>query len=156
MKQLCVLVIATVMFPLGLRARGNAQRVGAQPTVERSDHRQPGAIVVQNYYYAKAGKADEVYRWRLHASDVRAKLGFPRGRVLHRIGADLQAVASEDLPDVIWECEYASAEARERDSRAVGANSEFQEVQKHMGTLTRRFARGRYEVEEPPPSDNKR
>jgi len=104
-------------------------------------------IVVQNYYYANPGQADEVYRWRLHASDVREKLGFPRGRVLRR-GVSRNEMPNE-LPDVIWECEYPSIEARERDAKEVAATPEFQAVQKHMGTLIRRFERGTYEAEEP-------
>ena len=43
-------------------------------------------MVVHNGYYAKPGQAEAVYQWRLHASDVRAQLGFPPGRVLRRIG----------------------------------------------------------------------
>lgn len=103
------------------------------------------AIVVQNYYYAKPGQADAVYRWRLHASDVREKLGFPRGRVLLRKAT--APGSTEELPDVIWECEYPSLEARDQDSKAVGATPEFQAVQDHMATLIRRFERGVYEVE---------
>jgi hypothetical protein len=39
------------------------------------------------------GKAEDVYRVRLHASDVLEKLGLPRGHVLRRQGN------SETLPD---------------------------------------------------------
>jgi hypothetical protein len=52
-----------------------------QPEV-RAAPSQP--LVVQNYYYALPGKAADVYLWRLHASDVRAKLGLARGRVLDK------------------------------------------------------------------------
>ncbi len=101
------------------------------------------AVVVQNYYYAKPGKADQVYQWRLHASDVRVKLGFARGRVLRRINSG----DAKELPDVIWECDYPTTDAREREAAAVGAAPEFQAVQKHMSTLIRRFERGNYRVE---------
>ena len=100
----------------------------------------PDVIVVQNYYYAKPGQAAEVYQWRLHASDVRVKLGFLRGRVLRNLSP------KKDQPDVIWECEYPSAEAREREAAAVGAAVEFQAVQNHMSTLIGRFDRGTYSV----------
>ena len=33
-------------------------------------------ILVQNQYFPKPGKEEEVYQWRLHASDVRIKLGL--------------------------------------------------------------------------------
>ena len=46
------------------------------------------AIVVQNYYWAKEGKIDEVYAHRLYASEVRDSLGLAVGRVLKRIGTN--------------------------------------------------------------------
>jgi len=39
-------------------------------------------IIVQNYYWAKEGKIDEVYAHRLYASQVRDSLGLAVGRVL--------------------------------------------------------------------------
>ncbi len=92
-------------------------------------------IVVHNYYYAKPGQQDAVYQWRLHASDVRARLGFPPGRVLRRLGD------SDTQPDVIWECTYPDLAARQRDVRAVEATAEFQAVMQHMRTLINRFER---------------
>ena len=106
-----------------------------------------GAVMAQNYYYAKPGKAEEVYRWRLHASEVLARLGFPRGRVLRHIGKPAKGTA-QALPDVIWQCEYPSEHARAREYAAVSANPEFQAVEKHMETLLRRFQAGTYEVQE--------
>lgn len=106
-----------------------------------------GPVMAENYYYAKPGKAAEVYRWRLHASDVRARLGFPRGRVLRYIGKAAPAGTSGDVPDVIWECEYASEQARVRDYAAITANPAFQAVEKHMETLLRRFESGTYQVQ---------
>lgn len=154
MKRTFVLVIAAaVVVTFAGRIAGSGQSAS-------SEHVTPSdvpnsTVVVQNYYYAQPGKAEEVYQWRVHASDVREKLGFPRGRVLRRIEIKGQTATSEDLPDVIWQCEYTSAESRERDSKAVGATPEFQAVQKHMATLTRHFARGTYQVEEPPPPSAK-
>jgi hypothetical protein len=83
-----------------------------QPEV-RAAPSQP--LVVQNYYYALPGKAADVYLWRLHASDVRAKLGLARGRVLRRVSNPKSDNVLPALPDVIWECDYSSAEAREAD-----------------------------------------
>ena len=92
-------------------------------------------IVVQNMYWAKPGKAEEVYQWRLHASDVRVKLGLKRGRVLRRQGD------SSTLPDVLWECEYPSAAERAKDVATTGQSAEFKQVQEHMQTLTSQFDR---------------
>jgi hypothetical protein len=102
------------------------------------------AIVVQNYYYARPGKAEEVYRWRLHASDVRASLGLSRGRVLlpdHRQDAGPDSKPSKDAPDVIWECDYPSRAAREADLKRLEASHTFDAVEKHMDTLIRDFRR---------------
>ena len=101
-------------------------------------------LVVQNYYYALPGNATDVYLWRLHASDVRAKLGLPRGRVLRRL-PDPKSDTRGALPDVIWECEYSSREAREADVARLDKSVEFAEVEKHMDTLIRNFRRVMFE-----------
>ncbi|MGH9366213.1 MAG: hypothetical protein ACRD3M_00890 [Thermoanaerobaculia bacterium] len=93
-------------------------------------------IVVGNFYYAKTGKAAEVLAHRRHACDVLAKLGVPRGRVYRRLQG-----SSPDLPDVIWECEYPDAAARERALGVVASSKEFDGVMAHMQTLLRRFER---------------
>ena len=43
-------------------------------------------IVEETSYFALPGKAEDVYRVRLHACDVLEKLGLPRGHVLRRQG----------------------------------------------------------------------
>jgi hypothetical protein len=91
-------------------------------------------FIVQNNYWALRGKAEEVFQWRIHASDVRERLGLPRGQVLRRQGN------SETLPDVIWQMEYQHEAERLADVK-VADGPEFQEVIKHMNTLTRRFER---------------
>ena len=93
---------------------------------------QKQGFMVQNNYWALAGKAEEVYQWRMHASDVRAMLGLPRGQVLRRQGN------SEVLPDVIWQIEYLNEAERVNDTTVSRAGG-FQEVVNHMSTLTRRF-----------------
>jgi ketosteroid isomerase-like protein len=100
-------------------------------------------IVVQNIYYPKPGKDDEVYQWRLHASDVRAKLGLPYGRVLKKISGDATYF-------VVWECDYPSPAAREADVKALDQSAEFTKVQEHMGTLIQKFERNTWEVKELP------
>lgn len=105
-----------------------------------------GDIVVQNSYYALPGKEEEVYRWRLHASDVRAKLGLLRGRILRRIAVAENVEDSLMLPDVIWECEYPSNEARLNERKRLAESAEFNEVKRHMKTLLRSFQRGIFEV----------
>jgi hypothetical protein len=102
-----------------------------------------GIIIVQNYYFAKPGMAEEVYSWRIHASDVREKLGLRRGRVLRRIGE------ANQQPDVIWECEYPDAASRDAELKVLENNAEFDAVVKHMGTLIDHFGRAAWQVEPP-------
>ena len=108
-----------------------------------------GAIVVQNYYYARSGKADEVYAWRIHASDVRVKLGLPRGRILRRVPAARSVGSASAMADVIWECDYPSLAARTAEVARLGASAEFAAVEKHMDTLITDFRRAVFEGEAP-------
>jgi hypothetical protein len=104
-------------------------------------------VIVQNYYFARADKADEVFRWRLHASDVRVALGLPRGRVLRRLASPAGDTDSAAAPDVIWECEYPNTQARDADVARLGQSDEFRQVEAHMDTLIREFRRGIYEAQ---------
>lgn len=98
-------------------------------------------ILIQNYYYPKPEKEKEVYEWRLHASEVREKLGLPKGRVLKKINGT-------SGPYVIWECEYASLEAREKDIELLDKSEEFKKVQEHMSTLIEKFERSVWEIDD--------
>jgi ketosteroid isomerase-like protein len=98
-------------------------------------------IVVQNLYYPKAGKEKEVLETRQRASEVRAKLGLPVGRIL------LRTSESSSQPYIIWECEYHSLKAREDDVAALDRSEEFTKVQQHMGTLLEKFDRSMWQVE---------
>jgi len=100
-------------------------------------------IIVQNYYWAKPGLAVDVYQQRLLASSVREKYGHPVGRILQNI------TENDSLPDVIWECEYSSLKAREKDVARLGKNEEFSRVAKKMGSLIEKFDRATFEVTAP-------
>lgn len=99
-------------------------------------------IVVQNLYYPKSGKEEQVFQWRLHASEVRVKLGLPAGRVFRKISGDATYY-------VVWECDYPSPAAREADVRKIDQSPEFTKVQEHMGTLIQKFKRNIWEVNYP-------
>jgi hypothetical protein len=104
------------------------------------------AVIVQNFYYALPGKADDVYRWRLHASEIRARLGLAVGRVLRRTQASGDDVEDAELPDVVWECEYPNAKARAADLARLNTSTEFNSVETHMQTLIRQFRRAVFTV----------
>lgn len=97
-------------------------------------------IVVLNQYWAKEGKIEEVYKHRLYASEIRKKLGLAVGRVL------LNTKLDGESPHVIWECEYSSIEAREKDTKLLIESGQFDDVMKKMRTLIDKFKRRIYEV----------
>lgn len=99
------------------------------------------AIVVQNHYYPKSGLEQQVLETRLRASAVRRELGLEVGRVLVRTNpVDGQSY-------VVWECDYPSLEAREKDAAAAEGAAAFKAVQAKMGGLTARFERIVWKVE---------
>jgi hypothetical protein len=102
-----------------------------------------GSIVVRNSYWAKPGLEEAVYRHRLYASEVRREQGLAVGRVLMRLEE------SEGAPDVVWECEYESSEARQLDLEQLTASGAFEDVMEHMGTLIERFDRTVWRVGDP-------
>lgn len=95
-------------------------------------------IVSYNFYYARSGNAAAVLEQRLRASDVRAKLGLPRGRTISRIEGDA------GLPDVIWRLEFADMESQDADMEARAASPEFEAIRHGMRQLYRRFERPLY------------
>lgn len=106
----------------------------AKPTFAVPDP--PRRIVFQNRYYAKPGKAEEVYQWRLHASDVRVALGLRRGQVYRGAGGD--------QPDAVWQLELSPEEAAAELERGNVVSAQFDPVAEHMSTLLRHFERRRY------------
>jgi hypothetical protein len=96
----------------------------------------PRKIVFQNRYYAKPGKEEEVYQWRLHASDVRVQLGLRRGEVYRGAGGD--------QPDAVWQLELSPEDAIAELERGKVVSAQFDPVAEHMSTLLRHFERRRY------------
>jgi hypothetical protein len=97
-----------------------------------------GSVVEQTAYFAKPGLADKVYEHRLHASEVRQKIGLPAGRVFRRVGG------TGELADVVWQLEYADQHALDHDLAVRAQSREFEEVRATMGTLIDKFSRGFY------------
>jgi len=99
-------------------------------------------ILALNFYYAKPGEEDAVRRQRLLASDVRVKIGIPRGQVLWL------AKGTPELPTVMWVCPFEDAAAHEADMWKRHLSREFEEVRSRMRTLYRRFERVLYAVDD--------
>jgi hypothetical protein len=84
-------------------------------------------------YYALPGRADAVLAQRRQASEIRARLGLPAGRIFKKLeGAG---------PDVRWECVFDSRAEYERDLAARGLSEEFTRARGDMHTLLERFER---------------
>lgn len=100
-----------------------------------------GHILVQNLYFPKPGKEKEVYELRLYASNVIAKLGAPKGRVLKR-------KKISDRPYVMWECEYSSTKERKRAITIASQSAEFKHVEDRMEQLVNNFKRITWQIAE--------
>jgi hypothetical protein len=130
--RLIAVGVAALAIAGALKAAEPASSSTAQFTVPDP----PRRIVFQNRYYAKPGKAEEVYQWRLHASDVRVQLGLARGQVFRGAGGD--------EPDAIWQLELSPAEAAAELAQMKKVRTQFDPVAEHMSTLLRHFERRRY------------
>jgi hypothetical protein len=97
-----------------------------------------GPVIEQTAYFAKLGLADKVYEQRIHASEIREKIGLSAGRVFRRVGG------TGDLADVMWQLEYADQQALDRDLEVRAQSREFEQVRATMSTLTDKFSRGFY------------
>jgi hypothetical protein len=95
-------------------------------------------IVSYNFYYAKPGNAAAVLQQRIKASDVRAQLGLPRGRIISKVEGD------GDWPDVIWRLDFADMAAQDADMQARADSPEFEAIRQGMRQLYRRFERPLY------------
>jgi hypothetical protein len=101
------------------------------------------SIVVLNMYYAKPGMENEVLKTRQNASNIRASIGLPRGRILRRINE------AEELPDVLWECEFPDIAAHDRDMAARADSDAFEDVRSRMRSVASRFERTLWRVAYP-------
>lgn len=138
-------LIAAVVLAIGQTQTKDASLDGHTPPGIKAPQKQPAKVtVLQVFYYAKPGKADEVFSHRQHVSDLLQKLGLPRGRVMRRAGG------SDDQPDVLWECEFPNVAARDHFLEVAGASLEFVEARKYMTTLVTKAERIDWEVQEPP------
>ena len=137
-------LIAAAVIAIGQTDNNDASpNDHAKPGIKEPQNQPGGVTVLQVFYYAKPGKADEVLSHRQHVSDILEKLGLPRGRVMRRVGG------SDDQPDVMWECEFPNVAARDHFLEVAAASSEFVEARKYMTTLVSKAERRDWEVPRP-------
>jgi dipeptidyl aminopeptidase/acylaminoacyl peptidase len=99
-------------------------------------------IVERTHYYARPGRASDVLATRRRASDVRTRLGLPRGVITLASGHEGGG------PDVAWECAFESAERHAQDLEVRAVSPEFTAVRAEMGALLARFERHVWRVDE--------
>lgn len=137
MNRIRLIVLALLLSVCGTASTNAPQQLRADSAAPSAATGEPRRIVYQNRYYAKPGKEEETYRWRLHASDVLEELGVPRGQVFRGAGGG--------QPDVIWQLELDPAAADRANKRAGEVKKQFDPVMEHMATLVRFFESSRYE-----------
>lgn len=95
-------------------------------------------VISYNFYYARPGNAAAVLQQRIKASDIRAQLGLPRGRIISKLEG------GDDWPDVIWRLDFAGMAAQDADMQARAASPEFEAIRRDMRQLYRHFERPLY------------
>lgn len=97
-------------------------------------------IVVQNHYFAAPGKRDAVLATRHEANACRIRLGLPEGRTL------VLARGSDQVPDVIWQMEYADLAAWDADLATLAESAEFTRIRAVQSSQLRHFERCAYKA----------
>jgi hypothetical protein len=103
-------------------------------------------LIERTGYWARPGQAGAVLDTRRRASEIRARLGLPRGAIV------VKTDPRGDGPDVSWECDFETAEAHAADLAAREASPEFAAVRAEMQALIVRFERQVFRRDEPPAS----
>jgi hypothetical protein len=102
-------------------------------------------ILVQNHYYPKPGKFNEVLALRIAASKLLKEFGMTAGRVIvSRQTMDRANGKQEEIAAIVWNAEYESLEALKKEINAYTAKQETRyqrEILSKMKLLIDRFKR---------------
>ncbi|MEN8249167.1 MAG: hypothetical protein ABFS32_09575 [Bacteroidota bacterium] len=131
MKRLNLTLLILIVFAIGCET-------------ETSITSSTSKIVVQYSYWAKPGMENDVYLQGLIACSIRKKLGHSSGKIL-KLKSD-----TNNMPDIIWQCEYPGMKSWKKDVDRLSKNSDFQEVIDEMNNLVKRYDKAIYEVAKPP------
>jgi hypothetical protein len=97
-------------------------------------------ILVHQRYFANPGKEDATMEVRLRASERLRELNVPVGTIWVPADADPQ------LPTLIWECAYESAEARERIRAFQESDAKFHAIRTGQRANLRDWVREHYRL----------
>lgn len=114
MKKLTfVFVLCSLVFSLQTLAQEWGTVFPTEKEVVELDRAYSGKkIIVQNHYYPKVGKFDEVLALRIAASKLLKEFGLSAGRVLvNRQTMDKARGKQQEVASVTWVAEYESLEA---------------------------------------------
>ena len=102
-------------------------------------------ILVHQRYFAKPNLRDRVIETRIEASSRLAALGVPAGQIWVPV-RDQAGMSDTGLPDVVWECTYATLEERERLRVRQEGDPAFHAIRTRQGTQLERWAREHYQL----------
>ncbi len=106
-------------------------------------------ILVHQRYFAKPGLRDKVIETRVEASQRLKTLGVPAGQIWVPVRGEA-GISDTGLPDVIWECPYASLEERERIRSLQESDAAFHTIRTRQGTQLTQFLREHYRLLDQP------
>ena len=144
MKHTLILLYFIFSFPLIASEWGTS--FPTEKEVSEMDRNMSGKkIVVQNFYFPKPGKFDEVLALRVEASKLLKEFGFSPGMILvHRQTMDRSKGKEAEITSILWQVEYQSVESlkKEMNSWTPLQESRFQkEILSKMKLLIDRFKR---------------
>ena len=133
-----------LMLSLSISAQEWGTVFPTEKEMAELDKNSSSRIIVQNSYYPKSGKFDDVLALRIAASKLLKEFGFSSGKVLvHRQTID-SLKGKEEVASVVWLCEYESLESlkKEMNSWNPAQENRFQkEILNKMKLLIDRFKR---------------
>ena len=116
MTYIRLLFLAFLAFPHQTHARKWKTLFPTKKEVSKLDKKYPDKkIIIQNYYYPKEGKFDEVLTLRIKASNLLKKFGLKAGKIIiNRQTSDTEEGHLMTAP-LIWQAEYSSLNSLEKD-----------------------------------------
>jgi hypothetical protein len=113
----------------------NARPVARDPATPEAKGLSTVTVIVQNRYFVHPGHHDEAIEIHRRVNTVRRDAGRPRGRIL------LPVEIGPEVPNLIWECEYADLDALNDDITWADSTPESTEVHGQLADITDRFER---------------
>jgi len=145
LKKLTVLFLFSSLFSIQALAKEWGTVFPTDKEIAEMDKTYSGKkIIVENHYYPRPGKFDEVLALRIAASKLQKEFGFPAGRIMvNRQTRDMANGKKEEVAEVIWLTEYESLGSLDKELKSYTAEQESRqkEIISKMSLLVDRFKR---------------